>query len=60
MCQVYHPHWGTVIGVEDNDYGVGFTPLEIENIRSRMQQVYEQAIEPYHRLRDTQEGWQSG
>lgn len=52
MCQVYHPNWGVVIGVEDNDFGQGFTPEEMTSIRQRMQQVYETAIEPYHHRLD--------
>lgn len=54
MCQVYYPEWGVVIGVEDNDLGVGFTPHEMESIRRRMGQVYDLAIAPYHRLGNTQ------
>lgn len=54
MCQVYYPEWGTVLGVEDNDLGVGFTPLEMESIRQRMGQVYDLAIAPYHQIGATQ------
>lgn len=50
MCEVYYPDWGTVLGVEDNDLGVGFTPLEMESIRQRMSRMYDLAIAPYHQL----------
>ena len=56
MCEVYHPHWGTVLGVEDNDFGVGFTPLEMQSIRQRMIQVYDLAIAPYHHFSEQHTG----
>jgi hypothetical protein len=50
MCEVYYPHWGTVLHVEANDLDVGFTPAEMVSIRQRMSQVYDLAIAPYHQL----------
>ena len=46
MCLIYRPDYDTVLGVEDNDFGVGVTPLEQEKIRSTMAKIYDEVIVP--------------
>ena len=46
MCMIYRPDYDTVLGVEDNDFGVGVTPWEREKIRQLMAQIYDQVIVP--------------
>lgn len=46
MCLAYRPDYDTVLGVEDNDFGVGVTPWEREKIRSIMAKIYDQVIVP--------------
>ena len=46
MCLAYRPDYDTVLGVEDNDFGVGVTPYEREKIRSIMAKIYDQVIMP--------------
>jgi hypothetical protein len=44
MCLIYRPDYDTVLGVEDNDFGVGVTPYERERIRELMTKIFDQAI----------------
>ena len=46
MCLIYRPDYDTVLGVEDNDFGVGLTPWERKHIRELMTKIFDQAIIP--------------
>lgn len=46
MCLIYRPDYDTVLGVEDNDFGVGVTPYERERIRATMAKILKEAIVP--------------
>ena len=46
MCLVYRPDYDTILGVEDNDFGVGVTPYERERIRSTMTKIFDMVIVP--------------
>jgi hypothetical protein len=44
MCLAYRADYDTVLGVEDNDFGVGVTPYEREKIRRLMAKIYDEVI----------------
>ena len=46
MCLVYRPDYDTVLGVEDNDFGVGVTPYEQGKIRDTMTKIFDMVIVP--------------
>ena len=46
MCLAYRPDYDTVLGVEDNDFGVGVTPYEREKIRATMLKILDSVILP--------------
>jgi hypothetical protein len=46
MCLVYRPDYLTVLGVEDNDFGIGVTPYEQEKIRQTMSKILDEVILP--------------
>jgi hypothetical protein len=46
MCLAYRSDYDTVLGVEDNDFGVGVTPHEREKIREKMSKILDEVILP--------------
>lgn len=46
MCLAYRPDYDTVLGVEDNDFGIGVTPWERERIRATMTKIFDEVIVP--------------
>ena len=46
MCLAYRSDYDTVLGVEDNDFGVGVTPHEREKIRQTMSKILDEVILP--------------
>jgi hypothetical protein len=46
MCLAYRPDYDTILGVEDNDFGVGVTPYEREKIRQTMTKILDEVILP--------------
>jgi hypothetical protein len=46
MCLAYRPDYDTILGVEDNDFGVGVTPYEREKIREKMSKILDEVILP--------------
>jgi len=46
MCLAYRADYDTILGVEDNDFGVGVTPYEREKIREKMSKILDEVILP--------------
>lgn len=46
MCLIVRPDFHTVLAIEDNDFGVGITPIEQEKLRSTMAQILDTVIVP--------------
>ena len=42
----YRADYDTILGVEDNDFGVGVTPYEREKIREKMSKILDEVILP--------------